>query len=360
MRPLSPSEVEDQVIEIVERRLDDVVARLAAEVERQALFVNAADERFLGALRNAGVAELHAGIVGYRLERRLPASPPAETADLARRAATAGVPLSALLTFYMVALNIYWEAIHEAILSTPASRETHNIVVATGTKYLHAYMAQMSTLAAREYSDERERALRRRTLRRLEVVRDVLSGAGAGEAVLGYELRTTHIGLVATGPGAEDAVSRVREFAGAHALSVADDAAVWTWVSGDEAQIAQLERLADSDPAPSARVGIGRRQDGPGGFRITHRQAVAAHELAVRLGTSVIRFEDVALAALAAADPSAAATFIADELRRLMVDPQRSERLLETLYAYLECGQNGTSTAARLGTSAGRCRTACV
>jgi hypothetical protein len=352
MELLSPTEVEDQVIDGFERRLDDVVARLAAEVERQALFVNAADERFLGALRNAVIAELHAGVVGYRLDRRLPAAPPAETADLARRAANAGVPLSALLTFYMVALNIYWEAIHQAILSTPATRETHNTVVTTGTRYLHEYMAHLATLAAKEYGDERERSLRRRTLRRLAVVRDVLSGSAGGDAVLGYNLRATHVALVATGPGAEEAIAALREAASPRALTVADDETIWAWLSGDAAQLTQLERLVASSAGTTPRIGVGRRQDGPDGFRITHRQAATAHELAVRFGRSSVRYEAIALATLAVSDPRTTSIFIADELRPLIGDEQRSERLLETLYAYLESGQNGTTTAARLGTSA--------
>jgi hypothetical protein len=352
MTMIGEDQVEERVIEIVEQRVDDVTARLVWEVERRALFADAADERLTAALRQAAIAELRAGMLGYKLDRRLPAAPPAETANLARRVAAAGLPLTALVTFYMVALEVYWDVIHDAILSVAASPEIHNAVVRAGTHYLHDYMAQMSGLAAQEYTDERDRGLRRRTVRRLALVRDVLADAGPTDSILRYDLRAEHIGLVATGAAAEEALARLRELDDIRALSVSEGDAIWAWANGTVDELEELERNVLAAAAGSVRIGIGRRQKGAEGFRITHRQARSAHLIAMTVGRTVIRHEEYALAAIAISDPPAARVFIEDELQPLMSEGRRSERLLQTLEVYLDCGQNGTAAAARLGTTA--------
>lgn len=347
----SQSDVEEQVIETVEAQLDAITARLATEVDRRALLPHA-DDRFIGALRAAGVAELHAGMVGYKLDRRLPASPPAETAALARRAAKARVPLTALLNIYMVALTVYWETIYDAIVATRAPAGVQGSVMRAGTRYLHEYMAKISGLAAAEYTDERDRALRRRALNRLGVVRDFLSGAEALDAILGHDLRDTHLGVVATGAGADDVLASLGEHPRLRTLTVSDDESVWVWISGPVESIAQAERAIARATADNVRVGIGRPQGGVDGFRTTHRQALAAHELAVTLGRAAVRHEEVALTTLLARDSDGARAFVNDELGPLLADPRRGERLLDTLEAYLDSGQNGVAAAARLNVSA--------
>jgi DNA-binding PucR family transcriptional regulator len=133
---------------------------------------------------------------------------------------------------------------------------------------------------------------------------------------------------------------------------VPDDETVWAWIGGAVAAIAQAQGALEAAANESVRVGIGRPQPGLEGFRVTHRQALAAHALAESLGRPVVRHRQFALETLAGGLGPAAAQFIHDELGPLVGSPVRNQRLLPTLGAYLEAGQSGAAAAARLGISA--------
>ena len=350
MQPVTtPAQLEEFVFAAIEGQMGDIGARLIAEVDARGLLADGFDRQLLAPLRRAATAELHAGMRAFSLDRRLPEAPPAETGDLARQAARARVPLAILIRVYMVALGVYWEAIFDAILASRAATSVQNDLVRVGTRFLQEFVAHISGLAADEYSDERDRTVRRRTLRRLATVRDVLAGTASSGAGLDYDLRRSHCGIVATGVGAEDVLASLRVEPGLVVLAVPDDDTVWSWMSGDAAALAAGERVLGATAAENVRIGIGRVQTGLEGFRITHRQALAAHALALSLARPVVTYREVALETLAGGVGSVAAQFIQDELAGLMRGPQ--SRLLDTLRSYLDAGQNGTVAATRLGVS---------
>jgi hypothetical protein len=348
---MTRTQVEEEVIEVVEGHLDQIIDGLAAAVEEQQLFSSDTDEALVAELRRAAAAEIHAGVLAYTLERRLPETPPAETSRLARRAAVSGVPLASLLQVYLVGMRFYWESIYDAIQATAASAGVKEDVVRGGTRFLHEFIALVAAFAADEYGDERLRVLRRRTLRRLTAVREVLAGGRASESTLGHDLRLAHRGIVATGPGVEDELADLRRDARVSVLIVPDEDTVWAWASGEAQDLLRIEDAIGAAADDGAHVGLGRIQHGVDGFRVTHRQALTAHRFAQALGQPVIRHEEVAVAALASADRAAAAQLVHDELGALMGEQQRAGRLMDTLSAYLEHGQNGASAAAVLGVS---------
>jgi hypothetical protein len=347
---ITPIQLEEFVFEVIEGQMDDIGARLIAEVDARGLLADGFDRQLLVPLRRAATAELHAGMRAFSLDRRLPDAPPAETGDLARQAARARVPLATLIRVYMIALGVYWEAIFDAILTSEAATAVQNDLVRVGTRFLQEFVAHISGLAADEYSDERDRTVRRRTLRRLATVRDILAGTASSGAELDYDLTRMHCGIVATGAGAEDVLASAREGSGLTVLAVPDDDTVWAWMAGDAGALAVAQRALATAATENVRIGVGRIQTGLDGFRVTHRQALAAHALAASLGRPVVTHRDVALETLAGGGGSSAAQFIKDELGPLMAPPR--DRLLPTLSAYLTMGQNGTAAAAALKVSA--------
>lgn len=351
MRPVTtPAQLEEFVFEVIEGQMKEIGNRLITEVDARGLLADATERQLLEPLRRAATAELHAGMRAWSLDRRLPDEPPAETGDLARQAARARVPLAVLIRVYMVALGVYWEAIFNAILASGAEPAAQTELVRVGTRFLQEFVAHISGLAADEYSDERDRTVRRRTLRRLATVRDILAGTASSGASLDYNLKLLHCGVVATGAGAEDVLAAARAEPGVAVLAVPDDDTVWAWLGGsDYAAIASAQSALVAAVGDTARIGIGRTQAGLEGFRVTHRQALAAHALALMAERPVMTHREFALEALVGGVGSTAAQFIQDEVGPLL--KRSRSRLLGTLRTYLENGQNGTAAAARLRVS---------
>jgi DNA-binding CsgD family transcriptional regulator len=187
--------------------------------------------------------------------------------------------------------------------------------------------------------------------RRLGLVRRVLEGARVDSAALGYPLDALHLGLV--GWGAPDVADTVRAFGeqlGELTLVVrAGEELAWGWT----ARRSPFARLEPREMAhllgDGAFVAVGTPATGIEGFQRTHRQALAAQRIALRLSQQVTLYEHVALEAMASEDEASCEAFIVQELGPLAADDGRAARLRETLRAYIATGHNAASTAAVLG-----------
>jgi DNA-binding PucR family transcriptional regulator len=98
-------------------------------------------------------------------------------------------------------------------------------------------------------------------------------------------------------------------------------------------------------------IAIGEAGWGLEGFRESHAQALAAHRVATRLPHPMIRYRDVSLEATLMTDPDAARRFIKHELGPLAEENERSEKLRQTLEAYIRTGMNASAAAAALHVS---------
>jgi DNA-binding PucR family transcriptional regulator len=85
---------------------------------------------------------------------------------------------------------------------------------------------------------------------------------------------------------------------------------------------------------------------GVAGFRLTHLEAIAALAVAEHYDAPVIRYEDVEIACLAAGilSDDARAAFVRRELGGLVGSDQATQRLRDTLRAYLKQGGDATAT----------------
>lgn len=301
------------------------------------------------AVRRAGAADVRAGLTGFvALDRRLPQTPPPEAGELARLAARERVPLTDLLRAYRVAQAAYWQLLFDAVHRLDAPPAAREQLLRATTTFLLDYVDQVSTLVTEEFTGERDRVLRRRELQRLGTIRDILAGTRADAGPLGYDLGGPHLGLVASGAQAEDAVRAIARDAGARVLLARpDDELLWAWLGDCTTLTTVHDGLTGRALPQGCRIGAGRPAAGLAGFRATHRQAQVAHRLGGR-GAPVGRFHDVAFEALAAADEAGARRFVADELGPLAGDDTRARRLRETLLAYFAAGQNGAAAAKAL------------
>ncbi len=106
--------------------------------------------------------------------------------------------------------------------------------------------------------------------------------------------------------------------------------------------------MAEATWPPRLALALGEGAEGLTGWRLTHRQALAAHPIAVRGPGAPVRYADVALLAATLQDD-----LLATSLHKLYLEPLEAERdggaaLRDTLRAYFAAGRNVTSAAVAL------------
>ncbi|WP_083471142.1 MULTISPECIES: PucR family transcriptional regulator [unclassified Rhodococcus (in: high G+C Gram-positive bacteria)] len=157
-----------------------------------------------------------------------------------------------------------------------------------------------------------------------------------------YELKQTHVALVASGPVGDYMEELSHGYRGPSFTVCADTSVWWSWFGVRQAS--DIARLAVSGPAVGT-VGIGSPVSGPAGFRQSHRQALIAREVASRLGESTLTYDEAGLAAILLNSPQEALVFVERQLGMAMGDSARIKLLRQTLQCFIESGQNTRNTA---------------
>jgi hypothetical protein len=207
-------------------------------------------------------------------------------------------------------------------------------------------------------SDEHARALdefaRSKMDRHEGRVRGILAGELCDTSDIPYDFTAWHIGLVVH--GGADAVQAIRRLARSldrRLLFVRDgETSIWAWLGSDESfALDDLAHLDLSRWPSQLTLAVGAPGQGLTGWRLSHRQALAALPVAIRGGRNVARYADVALLAAILHDD-----LLATSLRHLYLEPLAMERdggqiLRDTLRAYVSSQRNISSAAFALGVS---------
>jgi len=217
------------------------------------------------------------------------------------------------------------------------------------------------------YTQERENWLRNRSAARTARIRDLLSGqridVSAAEATLGYRLRQYHVGLVcwagdAAGPA--DEISRL-EHAIRHVAAQAacggepvflprDESSAWAWLPlGIRDTFEGAASTADVDG--DIYFAFGDAAHGTAGFRLTHRQAIAAQAVALAAGSPpprAVAFSEVAPVAMMLGSADLLRAWVLTTLAGLAADDEHHARLRDTLLVFLQTGGSYKATAERL------------
>jgi DNA-binding PucR family transcriptional regulator len=202
-----------------------------------------------------------------------------------------------------------------------------------------------------EYNQEHQRIARSPEQRRVELVRRLLNCEPVGDSELAdlrYRFDARHIGVIATGNNARDALESLT--AGRQFLCVpAGEEIVWGWLGGQQ-QLSHtdIERRC-SLAEPGVLLAFGELASGIEGWRETHQQAQHALRVAVLTQRSPIRYADMALLAPWLEDPERGRALM--ELYLSPLDRQRDRGTIsfQTLHAYHEAGWNVASAARKLG-----------
>ena len=213
-----------------------------------------------------------------------------------------------------------------------------------------AFFDRLVTAVAEEYTRETESHLDSSEQRRFELVQGLLAGELLDTSELGYDFDLTHLGLIAVGPGADQALRHLSSALDRRSLFVSNaKETVWAWLGSRRGiDPDDLRALVGAQWPTHISLAVGEPGSGVAGWRLTHRQAQAALTIAIR-SAGPVHYADVALLSMAFHDEVLAAS-----LRRLYLDPLDRERgdgetLRETLRAYLAAGSNVSSAAISLG-----------
>lgn len=306
-----------------------------------------ADPAYAGGLRSAISAALDYGLAALEQgEGRLPQVPPSLLVQ-GRLAARNGVSLKTVLRRY---------AAGYALLGDRVIDEAHTSgIPSSDLKRLHRLQAvafdHLIAAVSEEYAREADARPETTEQRRADLVERLLAGELLDVPDLAYSFDCWHLGLLVVGPDPSEVLCALGKELDRTLLIVGrSEETVWAWLGGRRPFDPDQISSPSSFPWPlQVRVALGAPAEGLPGWRLTHRQAVAALPIALRGEQRVAHYAQAPLLATALQDELLATT-----LHKLYLDPLRQERdggltAKNTLRAYFEAGGNVSSAAAALG-----------
>jgi hypothetical protein len=339
---------------------DDLASRLRArrpEIEEAILTrVNAVsdpnqvpDLEYMKGLRAAVRAALAYGLAALeRGDDRSPSTPPQLRAQ-ARLAARNGIGLDTVLRRYFAGQAVIADYIvAEAERSGPqAARQLKQLLRAQA-----AVFDRLIAAVTEEHCREAENEAGLARDHRAELTMRLIAGEPIDDSRLGYPLEGHHLGLVATGPDAEEAVRAIAAPLDRNLLLVREGDAVWAWLGGRrELDLADVSQLIPPSPPAGFALAVGEPGQELSGWRLSHRQARAALPFADRDTGHFVRYSEVALLTSVLRDDLLVTSLRAMYLKPLEAERDGGELLRETLRAYFAAGRNAASTAAALSVS---------
>lgn len=301
-------------------------------------------------LRAAVSAALDHGFEALRRSEERPPPIPAVLLAQARLAARGGISLDTVLRRYFAGYTLFGDFV---IQEADAEGWLQGAALQRLLRAQAAIFDRLLAAVSEEYGREERGRLQSAEQRRADRVKRLLDGEPLDSTDLGYDLSAHHVGILAVGPNADQAVSeRSRELDRRLLLVRRGEGTVWAWLGANRAfDPNEFEYLAAPASDRGVTLAVGEPAEGVPGWRLTHRQARAALPIAVRSGSPVVRYEEVALLASILRDD-----LLVTSLEELYLAPLRRERdggtvARETLRAYFQAERNVSSAAAALGVS---------
>jgi PucR-like helix-turn-helix protein/diguanylate cyclase with GGDEF domain len=290
-----------------------------------------------------GLAAIETGV------ERIPPVPD-ELLTQARLAARRGVSLDTVLRRYFAGYTLLSDFLVQEIEQGDPSEVA---ALQTLMRSPAAVLDRLVTAITEEYTRVARDAGASAKERQAERVRRLLAGELIDTSELRYDFDCWHLGMLVEGDGAADAVRGMTEATGLRLLFVEDgEGPAWAWLGGrgrvDSEEIGQHFLRVNTKELV---VSLGEPGRGIAGWRLTHRQAIAAWPVAQRGAATIVRYGDVALLASIMQDE-----VLASSLRAMYLDPLADGReggraLRETLRAYFATERNVSSAGAMLGVS---------
>jgi hypothetical protein len=307
------------------------------------------DPEYLRVLRAAMAAAIDHGL--EVTERGAERSGPVPAAILvqARHAARNRVGLDTVLRRYFAGYTAMADYLMQETrdLGHAVQDTLHNV-----QRELATLFDQIVAAVSIEYEREAARTQHPPEERLAHKVRRLLAGELIDATDVGHEFDAWHIGLVSIGselPAAflQDAATALD----VRLLQVkGGELGTWAWLSARRRLGAEsLDALSRLSRSSGVSLALGEPGYGLRGWRLTHRQAVAALVIAIDSPRPLTRYAEVAVVAALARDDDLLRFLAQIYLQPLDVERERGEVLRSTLDAYFSTGRNVSSAAAALG-----------
>ncbi|WP_249337995.1 PucR family transcriptional regulator [Tsukamurella paurometabola] len=273
------------------------------------------------------------------------------------------IPLESLIQIYRVAMRSTWSYVTDLVNNLPADSIDHAAVLIRFWTDASTWIDQSITESIDEFYTERSRILAGTEVRRFDTVREILAGEltdprSIDAALGGYPMSVHHTAVVLRS-SASDALDHLQSLAAEistvtavrHPLTIkTGGGSLWMWLGTE--QPPRLDPLRDFSAEATrmgVRVGVGSSAPNRDGFILSHQEAQEAVRIGrkARMEPSVVCFVDVELESLLPCTP-AVDRFIHRTLGDLTGDSDTTQRVRETVAAYLDAGGDVNEVAKRL------------
>ena len=307
------------------------------------------DPDYLEGLQEAISDALDCGIASISVGDPPPPVPESLLAQ-ARLAARSGVKLDTVLRRYVAGYHLLGNALSEEAESAGplGRRELKGI-----RRALQALFDRILEQVGAAYDGERGAGAGTSEQRQIEKVRRLLDGEEVDAHDLAYDFDLHHVGLIASGPQAPAAIAELARRADRRRLSVRlGQRTVWAWLgSRDPETLPERKLLIARHWPPHIPLSVGEPSAGADGWRLTHRQARAAHSIPLGKRPKRVHYAEFALVASIRDDELLTSSLREIYLKPLSRDRDGGDTLLRTLRAHLDADGRTSSTAAVLGVS---------
>jgi PucR C-terminal helix-turn-helix domain/GGDEF-like domain len=336
-----------ELAERLRKRRTEIEEATRTRIYAVSVLPRAGGPEYAEGLRSAVSAALEYGLEGIeRGEERAPPVPEALFSQ-ARLAARSGVSLDTVLRRYFAGHTLLEDFLIEEV-------EREELLGPAALKRLlrsqAAIVDRLLAAVSKAYTEEAERRPRSSEHRRAERIERLLGGEMLDTGELGYDFEARHLGIVASGPRAEEVLATFAGSLEARLLTVPrEEGTTWAWLgSRRRLDPAAFQGSAEELPA-GLSLAIGEPGEGLAGWRLTHRQARAALSIAIEGADDIVRYANVALLASIRQDEVLLAS-----LQQLYLAPLAEERdggvvARQTLQAYFAAERNVSSAAMALG-----------
>ena len=304
------------------------------------------DAEYAAGLRAAVSAALEYGIsalAGANARESIPS----ELLVQARQAARNGVGLDTVLRRYLSGYTLLEDCILGEVGAEGGALDGDLRRLARARAQTFDRLIEAITAEYRLAAEEHILLARQR---RVECVERLLAGELVEEAELGYPLSNWHLGLMVSGGRAETAIRELARSLERRVLILGrGEGVTWAWLGGRRRLCPEeVATHLESESFEGLSLAIGEAAREKSGWRLTHRQALAALPIAIRGGSRLVRYSDVCLLAMGLRDE-----VLVRSLQELYISPLEKYRgggevLRQTLRTYFRLGENVSSTAAAL------------
>jgi hypothetical protein len=308
--------------------------------------VGAGDEEYMAGLRATITAVVEYGLAGIDMGEERSEPVPLAAIMQAQHAVRLGVSLETVLCRYIAGYKLLVKLVTHEAEDIASERGVLAAVLSLQASLLERLVSSITCV----YLSEVECVGPSPEMRRTELVQRLLDGATVDASYLGYDFDAWHIGMIATGAGAQRALQVLGADRGQRLLAVQHgDELVWAWLGGRRRlDVRDIECVLSSDDWPvEVSLAVGEPAREIDGWRQTHWQARDALR-ALRRPQRLSRYANVALLALVLQNDLAARS-----LREIYLVPLgaggQGGVARRTLRAYFKAGGNAASTAKELG-----------